>query len=123
MTKNVQNQNTIIMEAEERCIDRLMEGLMTLDKILYGGLTDLNYHDLWRIYRDTDASKLEQLFHIGLPVRDALAKLLWSGANPADKVLARKVEAMSDDEAEELAERIGFLDEVRRVLDDEVVTF
>lgn len=121
MTKNVQNQNTIIMETEERCIDLLMEGVMTLDKILYGGFSGMTYHDLWRVYRYADAQKLELLLDVGLPIKEAIAKS-FIGSEECDRVLVRKVEAMSDEEADELAERIEVLDEVRRILRDEVVT-
>lgn len=123
MKREAQDQLSKIIEAEKRCIDQLMEGLMTLDTILYRGVSGLTFADLWRIYRYADADKLEQLLGLGLPVNDALAKLIWGGASPADKVLARKVGAMSDDEAEELAERIRVLDEVRNILSDELVTF
>jgi hypothetical protein len=116
MTRHTSN----IREAEERCIDLLMEGVMKLDSILYDGAAGLTFHDLWRVYRYADAEKLEQLLGLGLPVGEAVAKSLV-GSKEWDEVLTRKVEAMSDDEAEELAERIRVLDEVRRVLQEEIL--
>ena len=116
MTREAKNQQSKIIEAEERCIDQLMEGVMTLDTILYRGVSGLTFADLWRIYRYADADKLEQLLGLGLPVGKSLA-----GSIGSDEVLARRIGGMTDDEAEELAERIRVLDEVRQVLREEIV--
>lgn len=120
MKRESQNQQSNIREAEGRCIDLLMEGLMMLDKILYDGAAGLTFHDLWHIYRYADAEKLEQQLGLGLPVGEAIANSLV-GSIGCDDVLARRIGGMTDDEAEELAERIRVLDEVRQVLREEIV--
>ena len=119
MKKYAQNKKSI-REAEEQCFDLLMEGLMMLDKILYDGAAGLTFHDLWHIYRYADAEKLEQQLGLGLPVGEAITNSLV-GSIGCDEVLARRIGAMTEAEAEELAERIRVLDEVRRVLQEEIV--
>lgn len=111
-------KTTNIREAEEHCFDLLMEGLMTLDKILYDRVAGLTFADLWRVYRYADAEKLENLLGLGLPVGDAVAKSLVG--SEWDEVLTRRIGAMTEAEAEELSERIKVLDEVRRVLHEEI---
>lgn len=113
-------QTTVIREAEEQCIDLLMEGVMKLDSILYDGAAGLTFADLWRIYRCADADKLEQLLGLGLPVGEAVVKSLVCSRG-CEEVLTRRIGAMTEAEAEELAERIRVLDEVRRVLQEEIV--
>ena len=120
MKRESQNQQSKIRETEERCIDLLMEGLMKLDSILYDGAAGLTFADLWPIYRYADADKLEHLLGLGLPVGEAVAKSLV-GSSGCNDIITRRIGAMTEVEAEELSERIKVLDEVRRVLQEEIV--
>lgn len=116
-TTTLRNTHRITAE-EDYCISVLTEGLMTLDKILYRELAGMNFKDLRTLYRCVDDEKLALLIEVGMPVKAAIVKLL--GGIIRHNTLTEKINAMTEEDANELAGRISALAEVKFILQDEV---
>lgn len=78
----------------------------------------MNYRDLRTLYRCIDDEKLALLVQVGLSIKDALVKLL--DGTMLDNTLKEKINAMPEDDVDELLRRIRVLAEVRFILGDEV---
>ena len=115
-TTTFRNRRTTAIE--NYFIEGLIEGLMKLDGVLYKDLAGMNYRDLRTLYRCIDDEKLALLIEVGMPIKEALVKLL--NGTKLDNTLTEKINAMPEDDVDELLRRIRVLAEVRFILGDEV---